>query len=84
MEYTPDLDMFKKLPDRKYICDILHTIQPQFVEEVVDHVLNIRTNLSVGAIPEKPITMVKEWADLLLQNPIFQVSEANRNFVEHR
>ncbi len=42
MTYQPDLTMSKKLPDREFVYDVINSIRPKFLKDVVNHAEEIR------------------------------------------
>jgi len=44
MVYLPDLEMSKKMPDREFCYNILHTLYPDFLDRIINHAYEARLN----------------------------------------
>ena len=46
MKYLPDPTPDGRLPDRKYFFNVLNTLQPEYMKNVIDHANNLQMSAS--------------------------------------
>ena len=48
MRYMPDPSPDMRVPDRKYLFNILNTLKPEYMKNVIDHANNQRMSSQAG------------------------------------
>ena len=69
MAYFPDRLPKGRLPDRKYFFNVLHTLYPVYVKQMIEHASNNRHVAASQSLEDAVIRVNDEWWQKLNANP---------------
>ena len=69
MTYLPDLTMSKKLPDREFVYDVINSLRPKFLKEIVNHADEVRQQKKMFRAKGGEVTITQEWLNKLTSLP---------------
>ena len=73
--YLPDEYLKQKTADRTYFFNILNTLYPEYVQQLLSHAHKQRTGMEQEQQQEQTIEMHEDWVDLLSQVPFYSKSK---------
>lgn len=69
MKYFPDTKCSSKLPERDYFFGVLCTLQPEYINSIIDHANKERNSISADEARQDIIVMTEAWYEKLTQLP---------------
>ena len=61
MKYIPDVTMESRVPARDYFWNILNTVHPEYVKNVIEHANNLRMKANDETKPAEFIEVSEQW-----------------------
>ena len=61
MKYIPEVTMESRIPERAYFWNILNTVHPEYVKNVIDHANNLRMKANDETKPAEFIEVSEQW-----------------------
>ena len=69
MKYIPDITMESRIPARDYFWNILNTVRPEYVKNVIEHANNLRMKANDETKPDEYIEVSAAWWSKLTAVP---------------